>query len=112
MEAMPHAADKEHWRKVFEAAGSPQERQAAIASSMKLLEGRTHALAASYERGMGRARDNMSFVDEPNKAAFQELMTTGKIAPKKAGASLAPAAPAAPDAPEAPKPPPGFVVVQ
>jgi hypothetical protein len=109
---VPHAADKEHWRKVFEAAGSPQERQAAIASSMKLLEGRTHALATSYERGMGRARDSMSFIDDPNKAAFQELMTTGKIAPKKAGASLGPAAPAAPDAPEAPKPPPGFVVVQ
>lgn len=108
----PHVADQEHWRKVFEAAGSPLERQAAIASSMKLLEGRTHALGTAYERGMGRGVDGMSFIDAPNKAAFQELMTTGKIAPKKAGASLGPAAPAAPDAPEAPKPPPGFVVVQ
>lgn len=73
---VPHVADKEHWREIFQSAGSPTERRAAIRSVMGVLEGRLGAAAQNYNQGMGTNREPLSFIDPANVGKFQKLLGT------------------------------------
>lgn len=69
--------DIKDWASSFDPNGSPAQINGAIQRGVQLLKGRMEALADQYQRGMGRARDPMTFLSPEAMSTFQALSTTG-----------------------------------
>lgn len=88
-------ADVQGWLSNFGDAQGPDALRASVKTGMELVRGRLQAMADSYQEGMGRATDPITFLTPENQAAFKALAQQGYLEKPTHGADFTRAAPRA-----------------